>query len=502
MQPELPNDTQEPQPHDIKSTAQSILDLNAEEFAKLQYLEKRHSVKERRNREIRQAIQEIDSYIMSSITLDNELWTRDANSTWALLRALQKRLAPTDHSRKAEIIKSYNALKRYDKNQSVERFLYDWERVYGLAIGLNLPDVMEERPLYDFALSLVSIDETFATNLELRVDENVRRRVFDTSVELMKMEDIIEEFRNFYNRHKSMRQDIIPAAFATSHNGNSPDRRVCLCGNTHLFKDCFYLNPAMRPTGWSGKESTFKKINEALADPRRVKLKTLISNITEYDGGPKETEKSSLNLFIQEDDTEELQNSNCSLSFATLAANDSENDLRESWILDGGSDIHICNDALKWKFETVRKARRDDMVRVGNSSIKIESFGCVKLLVDTPQGKKHITLRNVALANGFITNIVSMQLLNDMGFHWSSRSPTRLEREDHSLACHLYQNGGHILFNNIKLCSSVDMNLCAQSTNDQSLRTVTEAKLHRILAHPNQEVLKQIHGPAYGINID
>lgn len=185
-----------------------------------------------------QSIQEIDSHIMGSIAFDNELWTRDATSTWALLRALQKRLSPTTQSRKADIIKSYNALKSYHKDQSVDRYLYDWERVYGLAVALKLPDVAEERPLYDFALAITPIDETFATNLELRVDKNVQKRSLDSSVKLIALEDIIEEFRNFYKRHQSLEDKFPPATFAASQEVKTPDQRTCLCGNLHPFKEC------------------------------------------------------------------------------------------------------------------------------------------------------------------------------------------------------------------------------------------------------------------------
>lgn len=73
----------------------------------------------------------------------------------SLTKALQKRLSPTDHSRKVEFFMSYNALKTYIKNLSVEYFLYDWERIYGIAIALNLPDVSGERALYYFALAIL-----------------------------------------------------------------------------------------------------------------------------------------------------------------------------------------------------------------------------------------------------------------------------------------------------------------------------------------------------------
>lgn len=99
------------------------------------------------------------------------------------------------------MIKSYNALKTYSKNQSVDHFLFDSERVYSFAVALNLPDESDERSFYDFALVVTAIDENFATNLELRADKNVRKRSIDESVERIKIEDAIEEFRSFHRSH-------------------------------------------------------------------------------------------------------------------------------------------------------------------------------------------------------------------------------------------------------------------------------------------------------------
>lgn len=128
------------------------------------------------------------------------------------------------------------------------------------------------------------------------------------------------------------------------------------------------------------------------------------------------------------------------MNFATLAVVDSKCHLKDSWVLDGCSNTHIHNDAQKCNFKITKKAHKEDIFRVRNSSLQIECFGQVKMIVDTPEGKRFITLANVGLAYGFLTNIVSMQLLNEMGYHWTSRSPTKLECEDYSLASFLYQD--------------------------------------------------------------
>ena len=513
VEPELPQIPDEPEPKDVSPGAQTIMSLNQEQFARLQYLERRHALKVSNISQILNSIREIDSYIMGSIQLDNELWTRDVTSTWALLRALQKRLAPTNHSKKAEVIRSYNALKVYDKSQPVDRFLYNWERVYGLALALNIPDVMEERPLYDFALSIQEIDKSYATNLELRIDENIRNRSLDKTVNIIQLDDVIEEFRNFYNRHQAIARINTPFSFAASQNEVNSSQRPCLCGDNHLFKDCLYLNRRLRPSGWVGKEHIYHKINLAIEDPRRIKIKTLIKKTTDYDGltkgfGNKEVSISngmaSTNCIASEYETEELKNfiSHCPSNFASLAAADTENNLKNSWILDGGSDVHVCNNITKWGFVIVRNANKGEIIRAGNAPIPIEAYGTVKLKVDTPYGKKHITLRNVILARGFLANVVSMQLLNQQGFHWSSRTPTKLECEDRSVACILYQNGGHVLFNNPNTEQCNKTALMARLNHNPTFRTITETNLHRVLAHASPEVISHIHGPDHGINID
>lgn len=62
-----------PLPKDIKASAQTIIDLNADEFSRLQYLEKHYAMKANNNKEIMRSIREIDDYIMGSIQFDNEL---------------------------------------------------------------------------------------------------------------------------------------------------------------------------------------------------------------------------------------------------------------------------------------------------------------------------------------------------------------------------------------------------------------------------------------------
>lgn len=65
---------------------------------------------------------------------------------------------------------------------------------------------------------------------------------------------------------------------------------------------------------------------------------------------------------------------------------------------------------------------------------KSKPFGTVRIKVETNEGRRHLKLTNFALVHGFLTNIVSMQLITKLGFHWRSRAPINLECEDVCLA--------------------------------------------------------------------
>ncbi|RKF55809.1 hypothetical protein OnM2_086006 [Erysiphe neolycopersici] len=79
-----------------------------------------------------------------------------------------------------------------------------------------------------------------------------------------------------------------------------------------------------------------------------------------------------------------------------------------------------------------------------------------------------------------------MELLNKIISHWSSRQQKQLERDDQSIAYHLYQSGGHMLFNkpvnNITEYTSIGARHSRPSF-DSKLPTFSRGRLHRILGH-------------------
>jgi hypothetical protein len=95
------------------------------------------------------------------------------------------------------------------------------------------------------------------------------------------------------------------------------------------------------------------------------------------------------------------------------------NHLKDVWILDSGSTIHVCNDA---KYFISFDRQSDEHVYHGNTSSQIQAYGTVRLRITAPNGKKEwFVLKNVAYVPGFIINIVSYHLARKAGYWWNGK---------------------------------------------------------------------------------
>jgi hypothetical protein len=56
------------------------------------------------------------------------------------------------------------------------------------------------------------------------------------------------------------------AAFAASFQGRTATghQPTCLCGESHRYEECVYLNPYIRPEGWTGDSALEQKVQDIL----------------------------------------------------------------------------------------------------------------------------------------------------------------------------------------------------------------------------------------------
>ena len=103
--------------------------------------------------------------------------------------------------------------------------------------------------------------------------------------------------------------------------------------------------------------------------------------------------------------------------------------LRNSFILDSGTTIHICNQ--RERLEDLRLPLPGDCVWAGNTQVWIQGYGTVRIRARDLTGERIIRLDNAALCPDIHCNLVSFRLLRQQGIWWDNQAePTMLRKRD------------------------------------------------------------------------
>lgn len=96
-------------------------------------------------------------------------------------------------------------------------------------------------------------------------------------------------------------------------------------------------------------------------------------------------------------------------------------DLEQSWILDSGATVHVCNDRSRF-IEFSSKVNLEEILWAGDTQIRIQGYGKVIIYLQSPKypNGRPLTLKNVAFVPSLHTNVTSLHLLNIAGAHWDT----------------------------------------------------------------------------------
>lgn len=151
--------------------------------------------------------------------------------------------------------------------------------MYTKALTHGLAEVSGDRLIRDFLLAIYSKDPAYSTS-----QENFQ------ALSPRTMDQIVENYRQHLRLHSAARNGGDHSAFAanqgstrksnqtgshgsqgtsnSTYRGNQIPTPKCVCGRTHWYPDCFYLNPKkQRPNGWIELPETRQKVDEALRNP-------------------------------------------------------------------------------------------------------------------------------------------------------------------------------------------------------------------------------------------
>ena len=408
-----------PMAKDVNPGKNTMAELTPDEQEELKLLrfDYKHRVQLYERQDI--ALSSLKGYIQETISRTFLSYTFKKESTHEVLIALKQRVAPTDRARKLELSQRYARLRKTPKSQSVEVWLQSWEQTYTECKDLKLPIVEDNLPLYDFLHAVSELAPEFSSvwtvNLETMEAEN------KTLPDIFRIIGLFRDHQCLANARKGKAASAFPVTLKDQvlepSSGDLKDqkeaktdtkKKTCICGAEHRFSTCPYLIESKRPQGWTPDPEIQKVVDEKLKIP----------------GVKKGVERARQSVKEKEQDK---TSEKAGVFMTAVSYSDSTDyNLRDSFILDSGATVHVCNS--RRRFATFTPASEDDLLYAGNTVVPIEGFGSVDITIQTPAGPRLIELQHTALISSFHTSVVSLKCLVAKGVYWDMQN-NRLTRD-------------------------------------------------------------------------
>ena len=469
------SDLAEPTENRPKIIYSTLIEDEKEEFRHLQQKFKRdweiYMKKDTAMAAVRTRIQE-------TVSRPNLGYTFNCNTTYDMLVKLKERLSPTNATRTREVLIRYRKTLRSPRNQDIDTWLQEVEKVYNDCKKLDMLETKGTRAIQDFLDAISNIAPEFAGYWANKLLED----------EKIEFYNIIQKFREFRQGTASRRNQH--GAFAASFQGA---RRDCLCGKKHRFQDCYFLNESKRPENWRPDPKIMKTIEEKLANSS--KLQNIIEKICHFkiDNNKSKTGTNTTNSYnnlrtnSNTDSTSNqstIQDDDETSAFVTaVLSNNTSYALKNSFILDSGATAHVCND--KDRFITFRKAQEEQLI-AGNTTIPIIGFGNIQITIQTPSGSRVITLLDTAFVPSFHTNVVALRRFNQKNVYWDQMKNILIR--DNKTFGYIQEKHQQWVLEYNPLSDSA---FPAHSAKPRSLRASIKT-WHRRLGHLNKEALKHL----------
>jgi len=365
------------------------------------------------------ALSSLKGYIQETISRTFLSYTFKKESTYEVLKALKQRVAPTDRARKLELSQRYAKLRKAPKSQNIEVWLQLWEQTYMECKDLKLPIVEDNLPLYDFLHAVSELVPEFSSvwtvNLETMEEEN------KSLPDIFRIIGLFRDHQWLANARKGKAASAFPASLKDQvlepSSGDTKEKdskekdsktdskkKTCICGAEHKFSTCLYLIESKRPHGWTADPETQKLVDEKLKIPG---VKKGVERARQFVAS-KEKEK--------EQDKISSEKTGVFMAAVDYSASSSDYGLRDSFILDSGATVHVCNS--RQRFATFTPASEDDLLYAGNTVVPIKGFRSVDVTIQMPSSPKIIELQYTALISSFHISVVSLKRLVAKGVFW------------------------------------------------------------------------------------
>lgn len=371
---------------------------------------------------------------------EEEAEEEDENSAYQQFGSLQRPCSPTigqEHQTQRE----YESAKLlHGRRSDIEDWCGEFLAAYMQAKRYNLPEVRGFRPHRDFVQAISHIAPSYSDVLTLEILEAEETWNRHPNQAIPQKFEIPTMLRNFLNYHRTIRSkragSQIGAITGKSKHEESPNsnkrgrtqakpKKPCLCGDSHFWGQCPYIDASQRLEGFVEDPEKAKKISDYESKDKKGVLNKIRERNRGYKklrtGSPdQETEPDSTVAGAGDDTTEHTSHPPyfAGSSAFNRGSPGQSNPLLHSWLLSSATNIHVCNNATEFVWKA--PAAPDDVVFAGASEVRIEAWGEVEIPLTTTDGNKFTTLKRVALIPSFFTSLVSLGRLYLSNVHFDS----------------------------------------------------------------------------------
>ncbi|KAF1946550.1 hypothetical protein EJ02DRAFT_430502 [Clathrospora elynae] len=218
-------------------------------------------------------------------------------------------------------------------------------------------------------------------------------------------------------------------------NARPNNRSRCFCSFCHNMLECYTLNLKAkgRPEGYQPSQMTIRKVQDSFKNPellKKVKKLYKDNNVswtfdTSQNSDRSERSERSENRAdrptsvppgrrphadrIDDDDSTRGYYANTAFHMAQITTPKGDT-LIDRWIVDPGSNVHICNSTY-FNWRKTSDARSTDVIFAGATSYQVAAWGEVIINVNRGNKKKDILMTQVAYVPGFLTNLFALSFI-------------------------------------------------------------------------------------------
>jgi hypothetical protein len=177
--------------------------------------------------------------------------------------------------------------------------------------------------------------------------------------------------------------------------------------------------------------------------------------------------------------------------------------LLDRWIVDPGSNVHVCNTTY-FNWRKTSDAKSIDVIFAGATGYQVAAWGEVIVSVNRGKQKKDILLTHVAYVPGFLTNLFALGRCRRSDIHFDSGRNILYKERISNVVANLDYSHGHWLLDTKEADRPPRhelLSMAATSSQEKSPQTVTAMRAHQLLGHPGYQALEHLQDATTGLKI-